>query len=123
VPAPAGVFFAAAPESPDSVQYTYFGQKLKTRGVLIPTGMTKTIGVHLYSDGPTSPWTVSATTGYGSQGALSFAFDKTTGQNGDILQLTITAVKKTTSGTARFNVTSTNAAQVKHTWYGLVQFQ
>jgi hypothetical protein len=63
---------------------------------------------------------VSATTGFSSQGALQFTWDKNTGQNGDILHLTITSVKATTSGTARFNVTSTNAQNVRHTWYGLV---
>lgn len=120
VPAPTGVYFAAAPESPDQVQYKYYGQAVKTRGVKIPVGMSKTIPVHLYSDGPKAPWTVTATTSFGSQGALTFSFDKTTGQNGDILQLTITSVKATTSGSARFSVTSTDSSMVKHTWYGLV---
>lgn len=120
VPAAAGTFFAAAPESPDTVTYTYYGQKIKVRGVKIPVGMSKTIPIHLYSDAPMAPWTVSANTSFGAQGSLTFAFDKNTGQNGDILNLTITYVKATTSGAARFSVTSTNPQNVRHTWYGLV---
>jgi hypothetical protein len=124
VPPPANtVFFAAAPESPDTVVYTYFGQKVNVKGVKIPVGTMKTIDVHLYSDGPVAaPWTVSASTSFSSQGALTFSFDKNTGQNGDILHLTITAVKTTSTGAARFNVTSTNKQNVRHTWYGLVGF-
>lgn len=123
VPAPAGVFFAAAPEAPDSIIYKYYGQNVKTRGLKIPVGMSKTVDIHLYSDAPYPAWTVTANTSYGSQGALTFAFDTNKGQNADILHLTITSVKATTSGTARYSVTSTNSANVRHTMYGLVAFQ
>lgn len=124
VPAPAEVFFAAAPDvNKDPVKWTDgFGIVRLTRGVKVPVGMSKTIDVYLYSDAPKAPWNVTATTGYGSAGSLSFSFDKSTGQNGDVLHLTITSLKATSSGSVRFYVTSADSQNTRHTWYGLVGF-
>lgn len=117
------IWFAAAPESPDTVQYTYNGQKVNVKGVKVPVGTSKTIPVHLYSEAPTpAPWTVTANVSQSAAGSVTFALDKNTGQNGDILQLTITAVKATSSGAARFTVQSINKQNVRHSWYGLVGF-
>ena len=94
-----------SPRSPDleGVEISY--PDYYYSGVLVEPGSSRTIEVHLASDAPTSgPWTVSATEKGGPQAPadpdnlLSFAWDKTTGQNGDVLHLTITR-KETPSTT------------------------
>ena len=84
----------------------------------------KTIDIDLYSDGATTgPWTVTAQAFARSTGTapISFAFDQTTGQNGDTLHLTITANSASTSSskTTTFQVTSTlgNPSTI---WLGIV---
>lgn len=97
----AGPYFTAFPDL-DGVEiypdYYY-------SGVLVEPGSSRTIEIHLASDAPTSgPWSVSATEQGGPQAPadpdnlLSFVWDKTTGQNGDVLHLTITR-KETPSTT------------------------
>jgi hypothetical protein len=104
VPAIAGPFFDSAPVLPDTVMLTSFlTGTVTSQGVIVPAGMSKMIEVKLFSDGPTSgPWTVQADDLlfqlYGSSGlqnTMSFAWDKTTGQNGDTLHLTITVTQST----------------------------
>ena len=78
-----------------------------TKGVHIPVGSSQTIELDLYSDAPTSgPWKVSAldlvSMFYGGSPALSFTMDKTQGQNGDKIQLTIKALAKSPVGVAPF---------------------
>jgi len=93
---------------------------ITTKGVKIPVGQMKTIDVDLWSDRAKNPWTVSAQQTSGS-GNLSFSFDTTTGQNGDVLHLTITSVKSTAFNASGFYVQSTDGAYT-HKWYGLVAF-
>ena len=50
---------------------------------------------------------------------LALSFDKTTGQNGDIIQMTITVVKKGSAGAEPFWIQSTLGTQ-KTVWLGLV---
>ncbi len=90
VPAQAGsVYFNAAPVLPDTV--TLSGES--TKGVNIPIGQSKTIEIQLFSNRPTSDnWTVSAQDlSWSGQQYLSFSWDSTTGSNGTVLHLTITA--------------------------------
>jgi hypothetical protein len=124
VPAPAGVaYFNAAPSLTDVVKLNFGGGGgLNTKGVKVPVGMSKTIDVTLYSDAPKGPWTVNAHTRNNSMTNLTFAWDNTTGQNGDVLHLTITSIKATTSGASSFIITSTDAQMVSHNWYGYVGF-
>jgi len=65
-------------------------------GITIAVGATKTIDVHLSSTAATSgPWTVSAMDWDNRKGTgeatLGFAFDRTSGKDGDTLRLSITA--------------------------------
>lgn len=89
---PGDVYFQSVPVMNDSVGFSYHGQPTGafTKGVHIPLNTSKTIDVDLYSEGPTSAWTVSAQP-Y-TMGTLSFSWNKTTGSNGEVLQLTITAL-------------------------------
>jgi hypothetical protein len=60
-----------------------------TTGAQIGMGQNKTVDVVLYSDDDVGSWTVSAEgVPIGSQN-LAFTWDRTTGQNGDVLHLTI----------------------------------
>jgi hypothetical protein len=119
-------YFNAAPVLEDTVQIpnTVFGP-LVTKGVTIPVGTSKTIEVDLFSDAPTpGPWTVTpvdlSSAFFGSaQPALTFKLDKTTGQNGDKLQLTITSVAKGALGAAPFWLQS-DLGGVSNTWVGVV---
>ena len=92
----------------------------------IPVGKSKTIEVDLYSDMPTSgPWTVGTVdlvAQYFNQPAsLTFKWDKTSGQNGDRLNLTITvtSAQPLFGGGHPFIITSTLGSKVNE-WAGLV---
>lgn len=96
----------------------------KTHAVSIPTGMSQTLEVDLYSDGPTSgPWTVQAldaNAGLGMPTSLSFSWDKTTGQNGDKLHLTIKTIADPSTRGDGFIILSTLGSTTNF-WMGLVQ--
>jgi hypothetical protein len=119
-------YFNSAPVLDDTVQIpnTVFGA-LETKGVQIPVGTSKTIEVDLYSDGPTSgPWQVSgidlSSVFFGSaKPALSFSFDKSEGQNGDKLNLTITALAAGPLGASPFWIES-DLGKVSKFWVGVV---
>jgi hypothetical protein len=73
------------------------GQTLKTRGVTVPLGMSKTVEVDLYSDAEAADWTVTAIDVASAirmrPAELQLSLDKSSGHNGDKLQLTITRLK------------------------------
>ena len=88
-------YFNSYPVLPDMVSVSGGGTTITTPGVKIPVGTSKVVDVNLFSEAATTgPWTVSAydynyfTTGANAR--MTFAFDKTTGVNGDVLHLTIT---------------------------------
>jgi hypothetical protein len=128
VPAPAPAetpYFNSVPELDDSVVISNYGTPTTTKGVSIPVGQSKTIPLWLYSDGPTAgPWTVSAVDApyYGVAATthnLTFAFDRTQGQNGDRIELTITVnAYDSQIGGAPFMITST-LGQQSNTWFGV----
>ena len=113
-------YFNAIPTLDESVTFVYGAQSKKTKGVRIAVGESKTLEVKLLSDAPTSgPWKVSAATINETLPSLDFAFDRDTGVNGDVLQLTVTAKRKGAFGGTVFRVTSTLGAQ-KNFWMGFV---
>jgi hypothetical protein len=110
VPAMAGTYFNAAPQAADQITFTNAGQSSKFKGIQIPVGSSKTIPVVIYSDAPTDVITLGALDNAAVRGGaqqLTFAWDKTTGRNGDVVHLTITAVAMGQYGIAPFLVTST----------------
>lgn len=122
-PAPAEPYFNAAPETPDTV--TYAG--LKVAGVHIAAGQDAVVPVHLFSDAPTAgPWVVYATdyaTWY-LQAAPQLQFDwdgatKSSGQNGDVLNLHITVVKADVKKAEPYFIFS-RQGQTTHFWVGFV---
>ena len=102
---------------------------VKTQGVTIPVGHTKTIEVDLFSDADTGgPWTVTADNlmakqygAYGLSKTLSFQWDRTQGTNGEKLHLTIavTATSSLLGGAHAFLITSTLGSRT-YEWPGVV---
>jgi len=102
-PARSGPYFNVTPTALEDVTADMspagFGI-LRTKGIRIPKGQTKTFPVGFYSDGPTGgAWSVrvaeafypSGLTGlHPPQNHLSVSIDKTSGQNGEIAYITVT---------------------------------
>ena len=89
----AGAYFTAFPDLEGVEAYPGY----YVSGVIVEPGTSRTVDIHLASDGPTpGPWTVSATEQGSPQAPpdpdhlLSFTWDQTSGQNGDLVHLTIT---------------------------------
>ena len=116
-------WFIGAPVLPDMVTVSYYGQSIQAHGLKLAAGSSTTIDVRMQSNGPTSGWTVNAqdlSVWMGSSPQLKFAFDKTTGKEGDVLHLTIT--RSGTNGTYKsdpFMLRST-APNQEHLWFGVV---
>jgi len=125
VPAGTDVYFNASPDLHESVTMSFGGQGIKTKGVKVPLMQSKTISVYLYSDAPKAAWTVSAAdrgSQFGGMPYLDFKWDRTTGKNGDVLQLTITSLRTNYQGAVSFTISSTDSKNVRHSWYGVVGF-
>ena len=113
------VYFNASPTFPDKIN----ARGVFTKGVKVPVGQSKTIPLALYSDGPTNgPWTVTASAlARGGSSPITLALDKSTGQNGDIINLTITSKTAITSTTKAVTILVTSQlGSRKNTWVGLV---
>jgi hypothetical protein len=129
VPGITGAFFDSAPVLPETVTFTSsITGTITTKGVTIPVGQSKTIEVDLFSDGDTGgPWTVTADDvlskyygSYGLQKTLDFAWDRTQGQNGEKLHLTVTVTTASIIGGGHaFMITSTKGTR-QAVWPGLV---
>ncbi len=123
VPVPSGVVYFNSALVPTDNIVMGLGSlgpgKAVTHGVKIPLGSTRTVDVELYSDAPTpGPWTISAAPIMA--GDLLLSFDKTSGQNGDVVHLTITAIKQDSGfGAEGFIITSALGSQTTR-WYGVV---
>jgi hypothetical protein len=102
----------------------------ETHGLQIPIGSSRTIDLDLFSSGNLSNgWTVNAypyESFYGGTASLGFSLDRSTGGNGDVLHLTITALRTNPSlGVDPFFIVSTfgspgNTNYRSHVAMGLV---
>lgn len=106
VPIPASdVYFNAAPR--------------QTKVVLPKPGSTFVLDIDAFSDAPMSAWTLSAIDFAQFQQQtplLSFSFDKTSVQNGDHVQLTITAKGNMPSAGDEFMISSKDSNGNRHGW-------
>jgi hypothetical protein len=123
-PSAAPVYFNAAPVLPDTVTISTFGQSVVVKAVKIPVGMSRTIDVDLFSDGPTSgPFTVAAKDTASAFGGanpyLQLSLDRNTGVNGQILHLTIKVLQAGKHNTETFFMTS-KLNGVENLWIGIV---
>jgi hypothetical protein len=119
IPAGSGPYFNAAPVLTDTIDI--LGTQI--HGVKIPANQTGVVEVDLFSDGDTGgPWDVDAfdfaqLTGQGSE--LAFQWDRTSGQNGEKLHLSITVVQESQYHAEIFFITSRKNG-VEHSWVGIV---
>jgi hypothetical protein len=123
---PGEVYFNSAPVLTDPVSLPVFshGQivtSVGTKGLLINPLQSKTVELDLYSDGPTDgDWAVSAVDQSTDGGALDFQFDKTTGHNGDKVQLTVTVLQMSSTQREQFLIVSQLGSQT-NVWPVVVQ--
>ncbi|HEY3819286.1 MAG TPA: hypothetical protein VGL81_19085 [Polyangiaceae bacterium] len=111
-------FFNAVATLTDTVHVGNGALVATTLGVAIAPGTSRTVDVTLYSEGDVGPWTVSAESIPVGGSSLTFAWDKTTGNNGDTLHLTITANYGDSSyGGEPFLIVSTLGAETNY-WLG-----
>jgi hypothetical protein len=113
---PGETYFSAVPITSDTVNILYGGQTYPTGGISIAPGASKTVPVQLYSETPTAAWSVEAVNWPNPAANLSFAWDQTTGQNGDTLNLTITvAAEDTTYDGESFLIVSSDGTNTSYT--------
>jgi hypothetical protein len=107
----------------DVITLTDSGQTVSAKGIKIQTGQSRTVELELFSDAPTSgPWKVGAIDYAAMRGHaphLQFSFDKTTGQNGDKIHMTITVSAVESFGGEPFVVESVLGGRT-NLWVGLV---
>jgi hypothetical protein len=113
-------FFNAVPTLTDTVHVGTAAPPQATLGVAIAPGTSKVVDVVLYSEADVGPFTVSALSIPVGGSNLAFAWDRTTGNNGDILHLTITVnYVDSTYGGEPFVIESTLGAETNY-WLGYV---
>ena len=115
-------YFNSVPVLPDEIPVDFGYGLAPTKGVVVPLGQSKTIDVQLFSDAPTTAWLVEADDSSswtaGASPELTFAWDKTAGNNGDTLELTITRVAKGALGGTEFVVYSFVTQTTWHEYFG-----
>jgi hypothetical protein len=118
VPAVAPAYFNVAADAPDTLFDPYANATVN--GVAIPPRHSRTIDVHLLSDGPTDAWQVTAVDPNYAQGGaelLKMTFDHDTGANGDVLHLTLQPLFDDSGVTALYEIDS-KLHGVTQRWYG-----
>jgi hypothetical protein len=134
VPAGPGVYFGAAPELDELEVISNdggFPNAVLTSGVRIRIGQSKTVAVRLFSTGPTPDWYVTPfqRRAAGEEPTLRLELDKNLGNNGDVLELSITRLADgpTFGGTEIVLVSSAmpptgqGFPPASTNWYGFVQ--
>ena len=113
--APTLPYFNSAPVLKDTIHY----MTLTFPGVIVPVGATRDVELDLFSEAKTSgPWTVTAedlAPTFGGAPELAFTFDRTAGQNGEKIYVSVTAKKKAASGFSVFVLKSTLGTET-NTW-------
>jgi hypothetical protein len=98
VPPETGAYFGVTPLGMEVMSVKVGSPSLPvslvaTKGYRISPGASRTFAVGLYSDAPTSPWTVAAVEGDGmnpaTTSALEISLDKTRGNNADTIDVTV----------------------------------
>jgi hypothetical protein len=124
VPPLAPAYYNAAPVLNDPVTIDLYGQSIPTKGVQVALGKSKTIDVQLFTDKAASDWTVQAidsTYGTNQPKELNFQWDKTTGNNGDVLHLTITRVADGQLNGSEMYIYAYRSQSNWNMWFGFIQ--
>jgi len=102
VPVPGVPNYSAVALDPQPITLTVDTKTISTKGFSIPNGQTQTIRLGLYSDAPTADWTVSVVEGDGfstpSTSHLQITMSAASGNNGDVVDATITTTATKASG-------------------------
>jgi hypothetical protein len=120
---PAPLYFNAQPVLPDAVRVTSGGRTFSTQGVSLAVGASKTIELRLFSDGPMAAWGVTAydiATVRGGTAELALSVDRPTGQNGDVLHLTVKRTARAARGFSEAMIWSHSATGESNFWPILV---
>jgi hypothetical protein len=123
VPAVAPAYFNVTVDAPDGFYDPYAG--VTVQGLIIPGGQSRTVDVHLFSDGPTDAWKITAidpNAAAGGAALLKLTLDRDTGANGDVLHLTIAPLSDADAQTALYQIDSTLHGVTQH-WYGEIAVQ
>jgi hypothetical protein len=136
VPVPSGdVYFNTFPVMPDVLQVASgrppadggATATTPTKGVKIAVGASATIELDLFSNVPTSEWSVAAydtnTLNQISPQLLQFSFDKNAGKNGDKIHMTIkvlAAGRRNTEAFAIYSMMGTSPTSPQNIWAGVV---
>ncbi|HEY1958521.1 MAG TPA: hypothetical protein VGH28_23045 [Polyangiaceae bacterium] len=97
----------------------YFNAAPRQKNVVLSkAGVSAVVDIDAFSDAPRDPWALSAVDFAGFQqgnSLLSFSFDKTNVQNGDHVQLTVTALSAI-PGSDEFLIESKDSTGTRHSW-------
>jgi len=118
VPAAAPAYFNVAADAPDAFFDPYAG--VRVRGVAIQPHESRTVDVHLLSDGPTDAWQITGVDPNAAEGGaqlLKLTLDHDVGANGDVLHLTIEPLFDAPGVTALYEIDS-KLHEVTQRWYG-----
>jgi hypothetical protein len=123
VPVMATPYASAVPVLDEDLMVTSHGQPIMTKGITVPLNMSKTIAVQLFSDAPTAEWSVAAYDAaalLGGQGTLAFQWGKTTGKNGDKLQVIVTRTRTAGNRGSEMVIVSKVDNKIVAMWWGYV---
>ena len=119
-PAIAAPYYNSVPVLPDQVTGTFGAAKILTHAVTVKLGQSVTVDVQLFSDAPTDAWSLEAEDSsylFGGSPELTFAWDQTTGTNGDVRELTVTRVKNGAIGGSEFVIYSRKSTTDWHEYF------
>ncbi|HEY1954437.1 MAG TPA: hypothetical protein VGH28_02475 [Polyangiaceae bacterium] len=124
VPVSSAPYFIAAPVFPGETPVTQGTKKGKTLGIAVPVGQSATIDVVLHASAPTDPWTVTAAdSSYftGTTPELKLTLDRDTGNDGDVLHLTIQRLHPgSILGGTEIVLYSEHGTAIANAWAGFV---
>ncbi len=103
VPAPDGPWFVTFAEEPDLVRQ---GSR-QLRGTALTLGVGREIELRLASSSPAEDWEVLPVWEARGASPVLFELDRSSGHNGDVLHLRLTAIARPLDGTATFAIIST----------------
>jgi hypothetical protein len=119
VPPSETVYFAAVPDSQDTVVWNN-GSGLKLPGTRIVLGETATVEIDFASSGPTDDWAIDVAEQVDGAPVLDITLDRTTGQNGNLVHASIKTLRRPLYNLAYYRVRSTLGSNSTY-WWGAVE--
>ncbi len=123
VPAEPGPYYSATPLGMKSIDVNVGSSALAateviTKGYRIAPGKSGSFQVGLYSDGPTSPWSVQAVEGDGmnppASSVLELSTDRSSGNNGDRITVSVSVKRAPPGQTGVLMTVVSTQNQVQH---------